>query len=198
MTDASDVTLNNDDVTSGLDDTVASPVDDHRTDPNFRARVDVDAGERPATRSLVQMLNPFGGLQSSFAFCSITDALNSPERENWKAAMDDEMKSLVENHTWDLVPLPSGQKALNGKWVLRRKTDANGNLEKYKARFVIKGCSQREGMDYDEVYSPVVRYASIRYLISLAVQLDMEIYQMDAVTAFLQGDLEDMIYMKQL
>lgn len=111
--------------------------------------------------------------------------------------MRDEMKSMEENRTWDIVALPSGRKALKNKWVLRRKTDENGNLEKYKARLVIKGCSQREGIDYDEVYSPVVRYASIRFLISIAVQFDMEIHQMDAVTAFLQGDLGDEIYMQQ-
>lgn len=111
--------------------------------------------------------------------------------------MEEEMKSLMENRTWDIVPLPDGQKALKCKWVLRKKTDVNGNLERYKARLVIKGCSQRAGIDFDEVYSPVVRYASIRYLISLAVQYDMEIYQMDAITAFLQGDLDDVIYMQQ-
>lgn len=70
----------------------------------------------------------------------------------------------------------------------------NGNLGRYKARLVIKGCSQREGIDYDEVYSPVVRYASIRYLISLAVQYNMGIYQMNAITALIQGDLDDAKY----
>lgn len=197
FSDAGDVTKSNDVDASDLDSTVASPVDNHRNDPDYRARVVVDANQRTNTRSIVQMLNPFNSFQSSFALCSVTEALNGTERENWKAAMNDEMKSLLENRTWDLVSLPDGQKALKNKWVLRRKTDANGNLEKYKARLVIKGCSQREGIDYDEVYSPVVRYASIRYLISIAVQFDLEIFQMDAVTAFLQGELEDVIYMQQ-
>lgn len=185
------------DATSELDDTIASTIDDHNADPSFRARVNVNPDERPSTRSIASIFNPFGMLQSNFAFCSVSDALNGSEGENWRMAMRDEMKSMEENRTWDIVALPSGRKALKNKWVLRRKTDENGNLEKYKARLVIKGCSQREGIDYDEVYSPVVRYASIRFLISIAVQFDMEIHQMDAVTAFLQGDLGDEIYMQQ-
>lgn len=95
--------------------TQCSYVDDRRDDPDFGACVNVDASDRPATRSHVQMLNPFSSLQSSFAFCSITDALKSSERENCKNAMSDEMESLMENRTWDLVPLPNGRKALNGK-----------------------------------------------------------------------------------
>lgn len=185
------------DTSSELDDIIVSTVGDHDADPSFSARVNVNPGDRPSTRSIGSIFNPFGMLQSNFALCSVSDALHGSERKNWKMAMDDEMKSMEENHTWDLVSLPSGRKALKNMWVLRKKTDENGNLEKYKARLVIKGCSQREGIDYDEVYSPVVRYASIRYLISVAVQFDMEIHQMDAVTAFLQGELEDEIYMQQ-
>lgn len=174
-----------------MDDTIASQVDDRDADPDFVTRATVTSGDRPFTRSLAQMLNPF-------AFCAVSEALNGLEKESWKLAIEKEMRSLMENHTWDLVPLPNGQKALKNKWVLRRKTDTNGNIERYKARLVVKGCSQREGIDYDEVYSPVVRYASIRYLISLAVQYDMDIFQLDAITAFLQGDLnEDVIYLQQ-
>lgn len=185
--------INNDvDNLSEMDDTAASTLDDRRADPSYHGRATISGGDRPATRSISRFLNPFSG----FAFFSVSEALESPERDGWKAAMDDEMKSLMENRTWDLVPLPSGKKALRNKWVLRKKMDSNGT-EKYKARLVVKGCSQRKGIDYDEVYSPVVRYASIRYLMSLAAQFDMEIFQMDAVTAFLQGDLDDEIYMYQ-
>lgn len=177
-----------------FDDTVASTADDRVRDPDYRARITTDDTEPAVTRGLSRFLsNPFGG----FSFFSVTDALSGPEKADWHAAMNEELKSLEENRTWDLVTLPEGKRALNCKWVLRKKTDEKGNLEKFKARLVIKGCAQREGIDFDEVYSPVVRYVSIRYLISIAVQFDMHIFQMDAVTAFLQGDLSDEIYMRQ-
>lgn len=89
------------------------------------------------------------------------------------------------------------KKPIKCKLVYKKKTDALGNVQRYKARLVAKGYSQREGVDYTEINSPVVRYASIRYLISLAAQYELQIYQMDAITAFLQGDLQEEIYMDQ-
>lgn len=87
---------------------------------------------------------------------------------------------------------------MKNEWVNTHKKIDSNDTEEYKARLVIKACNQREGIDYyDEVYSSVVRYASIRYLISIAVQFGMDIFQMDAVTAFLQRDLNDEIYMHQ-
>jgi hypothetical protein len=98
----------------------------------------------------------------------------------------------------DLVEIPADRKPVKSKWVFKTKRDEKGNVQRYKARLVAKGCSQRKGIDYEEVYSPVVRYASIRYLIALAVKYDLKIHQMDAVTAFLQGELGDeVIFMEQ-
>lgn len=128
---------------------------------------------------------------------TVKEALGSNNSENWKTAILEEYNSLVKNKTWFLTNLPQGRKAIRCKWVFKTKTDHLGNIERYKARLVAKGCAQRPGIDYVETYSPVVRYSTIRYLISLAVQYDLDINQMDVDSAFLQGDLNDEIYMMQ-
>lgn len=128
---------------------------------------------------------------------TLPEAMSSINSEKWKCAMNAEMQSLKENQTWTLVDLPDGRKAINNKWVFKTKIRGNGQIDKFKARLVVKGCSQRYGIDYNETFSPVVRYSTIRFLIAMAAKLDLEIEHMDAVTAFLQGDLKEEIYMKQ-
>jgi hypothetical protein len=109
--------------------------------------------------------------------------------------MKDEMKSLEKNETWDLVPLPQGRKPVGCKWVFKKKYRPDGSIDKYKARLVAKGYSQKEGIDYGEIFSPVAKLTSIRFLLSLAATHDFEIEQMDVTTTFLHGDLEEEIYM---
>ena len=128
---------------------------------------------------------------------SIEEALESKLSHHWKEAADSEYKSLMDNETWDLVELPSGRKPIGCKWVFKTKQDCNGKVERYKARLVAKGYSQKHGVDYDETFSPVVRYSSIRALLAFAVKNRMLIHQMDVVTAFLNGTLEEEIYMEQ-
>jgi hypothetical protein len=82
--------------------------------------------------------------------------------------MREEYDSLMENETWELCELPKDRKAIKNKWVFKTKRDADGNVERYKARLVIKGCSQKAGIDYQETFSPVARYASLRYLFALS------------------------------
>lgn len=127
---------------------------------------------------------------------SVKEALDRPDANLWKSAMQREYDSLLENKTWCLEDLPKNKKLINCKWVFKVKSDCDNNVH-YKARLVVKGCSQRKGIDYEETYSPVVRYSSIRFLMSLAVEHNLEIDQMDAVSAFLQGDLEEEIFMVQ-
>lgn len=128
---------------------------------------------------------------------TLEDALTCTNSYQWIQAMDEEYKSLMNNNTWILTKLPPGKKAIPCKWVYKTKTDEEGNISKYKARLVIKGCAQKKGIDYEEVYSPVIRYTSLRYLLALATKYDLDIDQMDAVSAFLQGDVEEEIYMLQ-
>ena len=125
---------------------------------------------------------------------SIEEALKDQE---WKEAADSEYQSLMENETWKLVKLPTGRKPVGCKWIFKTKCTSDGKVEHYKARLVAKGYTQKPGEDYDETFSPVVRYSSIRTLLAFAVQNGMIIHQMDVVTAFLNGTLDEDIYMEQ-
>ncbi|PHU21498.1 hypothetical protein BC332_06605 [Capsicum chinense] len=115
----------------------------------------------------------------------------------WKEAVNSEIDSILSNHTWELVDIPLGNKPLGSKWIFKRKIKADGTIDKYKARLIVKGFKQKEGHDYFDTYSPVKRITSIRMLISLAVVYGLEIHQMDMKTAFLNGELDEEIYMEQ-
>ena len=125
-------------------------------------------------------------------------AMSSPETPYWKEAINDEVESILQNHTWELVDLLPGSKPLGYKWIFKKKMKANGSIDKYKARLVIKGYKQKEGLDYFDTYSPVTRISSIRMLISIAAIHNLETHQMDVKTDFLNGDLDEEIYMEQL
>ncbi|KAL4317979.1 hypothetical protein GQ457_18G008540 [Hibiscus cannabinus] len=125
-------------------------------------------------------------------------AITSQEKGKWMAAMVEEMESLRKNQTWELVRLPEGKKAIGCKWVYKRKLAVSEKEgEKFKARLVAKGFSQQKGVDYDEIFSPVVRHTSIRAVLALVASSDLHLEQMDVKTAFLHGDLEEQIYMQQ-
>ena len=110
--------------------------------------------------------------------------------------MDDEMRSLEKNDTWVLTELPVGKRALLNKWVFRIKTKPDGK-RRLKARLVVKGYSQRKGIDYAEIFSPVVKLTSIRILLSIVASENLHLEQMDVKTTFLHGDLDKEIYMQQ-
>ena len=103
----------------------------------------------------------------------------------------------MQNHTWELVDLPPGSKPLGCKWIFKRKMKTDGSIDKYKARLVAKGYKQKECLDYFDTYSPVTRITSIYMLIVIAALHNLEIHQMDVKTAFLNGDLNEEIYMDQ-
>ena len=125
------------------------------------------------------------------------EAMQSDERALWKEAMNDEVKSLHENNTWELVNLPSGVKAIGSRWVMRVKLRADDEIERYKARLVAKGYNQKEGIDYNETFSPVARFNTIRSVLSVTSNEGLSLAQFDVKTAFLNGDLEEDIYMIQ-
>lgn len=116
------------------------------------------------------------------------------DAEQWLEAVKCEMNSLLKNNTWSLTKLPLGRSPINCKWVFKRKT--NGD-QQYKARLVAKGFTQRKGLDYEETYSPVVKLTTIRIMLAVAVKKDWHIHQMDVKTAFLNGNLDEEIYMRQ-
>ncbi|KAL0348974.1 UNVERIFIED_CONTAM: Retrovirus-related Pol polyprotein from transposon TNT 1-94 [Sesamum angustifolium] len=101
------------------------------------------------------------------------------------------------NHTWDLEDLPVGSKPIKCKWIFKKKIKPDGSIDKFKARLVVVGYTQKKGIDYFDTYSPVTKIATIRALIALSAINDLMIHQMDVKTAFLNGDLEEEIYMEQ-
>jgi len=105
------------------------------------------------------------------------------------------MVALYKNDTFYLVPFPNRCKLVGCKWVFKKKIGLDGNVEKYKARLVVKGYSQVEGIDYGEIFSPVVKLASIQFLLSLVATYDLKVEKMDVKTTFLHDDLEEEIYM---
>ncbi|KAM7494813.1 hypothetical protein LguiB_029422 [Lonicera macranthoides] len=129
--------------------------------------------------------------------CTIQEALSSLDADLWQEAINDEMDSLESNRTWHLVDLPPGCKTIGCKWILKKKLNPDGTVDKYKARLVVKGYRQRENVDLFDTYSPVTRITSIRVLIALASLHDLVVHQMDVKTAFLNGELEEEIYIEQ-
>ena len=125
------------------------------------------------------------------------EAMLSQESSKWQEAMNEEMSSLEENNVWKLVQLPPDRKAIDNRWVFRIKQSTDGSGDRYKARLVAKGYSQRVGIDYDETFSPVVRFDTVRSVLSVAATENMYLAQFDVKTAFLYGTLEEEIYMRQ-
>ena len=128
---------------------------------------------------------------------TFSQAISCNESELWYKAMKDELDSMKSNEVWDLIELPKGVQAIGCKWVYKTKRDSLGNIERYKARLVAKGFTQKEGIDYTETFSPVSKKDSLRIILALVAHLDLELQQMDVKTTFLNGDLEEEVYMKQ-
>ena len=126
------------------------------------------------------------------------EAISSRDSSFWKKAINDEMNSIMSNHTWELVDLPKGSKTIRCKWVFRKKYHTDGTIQTFKARLVAKGFKQREGIYYFDTYAPVARTTSIRFLFALSSIYNLYVHQMDVKTTFLNGDLEEEVYMEQL
>ncbi|GJS62863.1 zinc finger, CCHC-type containing protein [Tanacetum coccineum] len=142
---------------------------------------------------------------SQYSYCygikedprTYNEAMPSRDSTFWKEAIDDEIGSIMENNTWILSDLPHGCKPLGCKWIFKRKMKVDGTIDKFKARLVIQGFRQKEGIDYFDTYAPVSRITTIRLLLALAAIHNLVIHQMDVETAFLNGDLDEEVYMKQ-
>jgi hypothetical protein len=115
----------------------------------------------------------------------------------WREAMVEEYVSIMKNDVWEVVPRPEGKSVVISRWLYKIKHAADGSIEKYKARFVARGFSQVEGVDYDETSAPVARYSSIRSVVSIATEMGWKIHQMDVKTAFLNGVLDQEVYVEQ-
>jgi histone deacetylase 1/2 len=124
----------------------------------------------------------------------VQEALGDPK---WKKAMEEEYATLLKNGTWHLVPYRSGMNLIDCKWVFKIKRKEDGSIDRYKGRLVAKGYKQQYGIDYEDTFSPVVKIATVRLVLSLAVARGWCLRQLDVQNVFLHGVLEEEVYMKQ-
>ena len=118
------------------------------------------------------------------------------QQDEWKKAMEEELKALDDNKTWSVTKLPPGKKVVGSRWVYKTKFHSDGTLERHKARLVARGFTQTFGVDYKETFAPVAKMNTIRVLLSVAINHAWPLYQMDVKNAFLNGELEEEVYMK--
>lgn len=128
---------------------------------------------------------------------TFNNAMKRSDSAQWMNAMKEEIAAMYQNKTWDLVDLPQGKNVIGSRWVYKLKTDADGRPTRYKARLVAQGFTQKYGVDYDEVFAPVVQATSIRLLLTLAGERKSVVRHVDVKSAFLNGTLDEEIYMKQ-
>jgi hypothetical protein len=128
---------------------------------------------------------------------SYKEAIKSENSLKWCDAMEEELRSMSSNNVWDLVEIPDGAKRVGYKWVYKMKYNSKGKIERFKTRLVAKVFTQREGIDYIETFSPVSKKDSFRIVMALVGHYDLELHQMDVKTVFLNGDLQENVYMAQ-
>ncbi|KAG6613804.1 Retrovirus-related Pol polyprotein from transposon TNT 1-94 [Phytophthora cinnamomi] len=164
----------------------------HPRTQSLEEAVEVPRAKRLRRRMDVRRWMRLGEMPTTFK-----SAMESSDAAKWKEACDSEYDSLLKNKTWEVVPLPKGRKAIGNRWVFRVKENQAGEVERFKARLVAKGFSQKYGIDYDETFAPVAKFTSIRAVLSLAAKYGLKLHQMDVKTAFLNGVLDEEIYMVQ-
>ncbi|KAM2867181.1 hypothetical protein COP2_023124 [Malus domestica] len=125
------------------------------------------------------------------------ETMDSFEYEQWQQIMNEELDSIKKNKVWELVDLPDGRKPIGCKWVLCKKYKLDATLDKFKARLLAKGYTQKPGIEFVDTYSPVAKFTSIHILMAIVASMDLELHQLDVKTAFLNGDLKEDIYMIQ-
>jgi hypothetical protein len=179
-------------------------VDDDVDDENLDADHDNDAPLRFCSMSDIlttPRFTPCALVAEELHVVSFNEPTSFTEAEHslsWRKAIMEEMDSIEENGTWSLVDLPPGRKPIGVKWVFKVKRDEHGAVSKHKACLVVKGYAQRHGIDYDEVFASVAQLDSVRLLITLTAHEGWEVHHMDVKSAFLNGDLQEEVYIEQL
>ncbi|CAN6342444.1 unnamed protein product [Urochloa humidicola] len=123
-----------------------------------------------------------------------TSARAALRDDNWKAAMQAEFDTLQHNRTWTLVDRPPGARIITGKWVFKHKIRPDGTLERYKARWVVRGFNQRPGVDFGETFTPVIKPPTIRSVLTMIASKQWPAHQLDVSNAFLHGNLQEQVY----
>ena len=137
---------------------------------------------------------------SNFALFYIADPICFEEAikyESWKNARDEEIEAIEKNQTWQLVNLPKGKDAIGVKWIYKTKFDADGNVVTHQQRLVAKVFSQQPGIDYNETFSPVARLDTVRIVLAIVGHHKSKVYHMDVKSAFLNGILQEEVYVQQ-
>jgi transposase InsO family protein len=158
-----------------------------RPEEGMRRSKRVNRGQKPARYLAVSEVEPQ----------TLKEALQSAQADEWRAAMKAEVDTLLQNDTWTLKTLPEGRQALSGKWVFKVKRDQQGRISKYKARWVVRGFEQRDGLDLEETFATVVKATTFKVLFALVAIHDWELHQMDVKGAFLYGEIGEEVYVKQ-
>ena len=146
------------------------------------------------TRRATQNECLYGCFLSQIEPKNVDEALLDPD---WIVAMQEELNQFERNKVWELVPAPRDRSIVGTKWVLKNKMDENGVIIRNKARLVAKGYSQQEGIDYEETFAPVARLEAIRIFLDFVAHSNFRVYQMDVKSAFLNGELEEEVYVQQ-
>jgi hypothetical protein len=149
---------------------------------------------RPVDRLILAADTTTTPSDASLVPSSVRTALTDP---HWRRAMEEEYATLLANHICDLVLCPPGTNVVTGKWLFHHKLTSDGSLDRYKARWVLWGFNQRPGMNYDETFSPVVKFSTVRTVLFIALSRDWTIHQLDVKNAFLHGTLTETVYCSQ-
>ncbi|KAH9678769.1 hypothetical protein KPL71_025858 [Citrus sinensis] len=131
------------------------------------------------------------------AVCEPTNYEEAKTDQNWVTAMNEELFMIEKNKTWELIDRPQNMKVIGVKWVYKTKLNADGSINKYKARLVVKGFAQVPSVDYSDTFAPVARLDIIRLLLAVAAQKNWRVYQLDVKSTFLNGFLQEEIYVEQ-
>ncbi|KAK0577899.1 hypothetical protein LWI29_001989 [Acer saccharum] len=161
-------------------------------------------GVRSCTHHPISNFVSYDGLSSEYrAFATNLSNIEIPrgihealEKSEWRVTIQEEMNALKKNGTWELSNLPEGKRPVGCKWIFTIKYNPDGSVSRYKARLVVKGFTQTYGIDYQETFAPVAKLNTVRVLLSLAANLDWPLHQLDVKNAFLNGDLEEEVYME--
>nr|GEV99078.1 ribonuclease H-like domain-containing protein [Tanacetum cinerariifolium] len=149
----------------------------------------------PSKNDLGHSQGSNGSVFATFAgHNAVLEGDNASKDQHWIEAMNNETDALYRNDTWEITDLPTGRKAIGGKWVYKIKYKSSGDIDRYKARYVVKGFNQKEGIHFDETFSPVVKIVTVRCVVNLVVQNNWSICQLDVNDAFLYGDLYETVY----
>ncbi|GMI96958.1 hypothetical protein HRI_003365100 [Hibiscus trionum] len=171
--------------------------------PSIYLPIAVRKGTRSCTQHPISRFVSYGNLSKSYnAFISNVDSVETPKNieealksTKWRQAVLEEIKALEDNGTWEISKLPTGKKTVGCKWIFTTKFKPDGSIDRYKARLVARGFTQTYGLDYEETFAPVAKLNTIRVLLSIAVNLEWPLIQLDVKNAFLNGELNEEVYM---